>query len=97
MHSLGVTSDEDRKLLEKAAKDYKPGDGVERLKAKMPGDKFGKIVEWAKEKGLGLRRGTAAGGASYALGNIDIPGSSIDILWFYKSPYTKNPEIASLW
>ena len=97
LHSLGVTSKEDRKLLEKAAKAYKAGDGVKRLKAKLPEEKFGKIVQWAKENGLGLRRGVAAGGSCYALGDFDIPGPATEILWFYKAPYTKNPKYADLW
>eukprot|EP00112_Aurelia_sp_Birch-Aquarium-sp1_P010729 Seg2284.7 transcript_id=Seg2284.7/GoldUCD/mRNA.D3Y31 product="hypothetical protein" protein_id=Seg2284.7/GoldUCD/D3Y31 len=92
-----VTSAADRELAEKAAKAYKRGDGVKRLKSKMPEEKFGKIVQWAKEKGLGLRRGVAPSGACYAIGDFDIPGPATELLWFYKSPYTKNPKYADLW
>eukprot|EP00112_Aurelia_sp_Birch-Aquarium-sp1_P010730 Seg2284.8 transcript_id=Seg2284.8/GoldUCD/mRNA.D3Y31 product="hypothetical protein" protein_id=Seg2284.8/GoldUCD/D3Y31 len=82
---------------EEAAKAYRPGDGVKRLRSQIEEGKFGKILQWTQVSKVCLRRGTSAGGACYALGDFKVPGNMIEVLKFFTAPYTANPKVTDDW
>ncbi|XP_065052683.1 uncharacterized protein LOC135681941 [Rhopilema esculentum] len=96
---LGVVSKEED-VIEKAKKakdEYKKGEGLTRLKDKIPKENtMGLIFTWIRDERICLRRGTEAKNACYALSDFELPTSTERMFWFLM-PYQRATDTTDNW